>query len=101
MQPEVFRLASPLAFYAQRLGLSGSQLNRLARTATGQTVQALVENRVLEAARRELVFTPTPVNRIAESLGLADPADINRFIRRRTGMTPGAFREAERRRLSP
>lgn len=96
-----FRERRPLSFYAQRLGLSGAQLNRLARTATGRTVQAMVEQRVLEAARRELVFTPTPVNRIAESLGFADPAYFNRFFRKRTGTAPGAFRETERRRLTP
>lgn len=94
-----FREHRPLAFYAQRVGLSGSHLNRLARIATGRTVQALAEQRLLEAARRELVFTPTPVNRIAESLGFTDPAYFNRFFRKRTGVAPGAFRDAERRRL--
>ena len=95
-----FRERRPLDFYAARLGLSGSHLNRLTRSATGGTVQALVEQRVLEAARRELVFTPTPVNRIAESLGFADPAYFNRFFSRRVGTTPGAFRDAERKRLT-
>ena len=64
-------------------------------------MQALVEQRVLEAARRELVFTPTPVNRIAESLGFADPAYFNPFFSTRVGTTPGAFRDAERKRLTP
>lgn len=94
-----FRAGRPVAFYAAALGLSAAQLNRVTRTRTGRSVQELVAARMLEAARRELVFTPTPVNRIAESLGFADPAYFNRFFRKRTGMTPGAFRAAERGRL--
>ena len=95
-----FRERRSVGFYAKQLGLSGSHLNRLARAATGRTVQVLVEHRILEAARRELVFTPTPVSRIGESLGFADPAYFNRFFRRRAGISPGAYREAERQRLA-
>lgn len=95
-----YRESRPVAFYAARLGLSAAHLNRIARGATGLSVQAMVARRVLEAARRDLLFTPTPVNRIAESLGFGDPAYFNRFFRKQTGMTPGAFRDAERKRLS-
>ena len=54
----------------------------------------------MEAARRDLVFTPTPIQAIAYSLGFSDPAYFNRFFRRHAGLTPGAFREAERRKLA-
>lgn len=94
-----FRAARPVSFYAEALGLSTAQLNRVTRAATGRSVHELVALRIVEAARRDLVFTPTPVNRIAESLGFADPAYFNRFFRRQTGMTPGAFRMTERGRL--
>ncbi len=89
----------PLAFYAGRLGLSGAQLNRIARQRTGMTVQSMVEAALLDAARRELVFTPTSVSRIAEALGFHDPAYFNRFFRRHTGMTPGAYRVAQATRV--
>jgi AraC family transcriptional activator of pobA len=94
-----FREARPVSFYAARLGVSTAQLNRITRAETGQSVQGLIAARIVEAARRDLVFTPTPVNRIAESLGFADPAYFNRFFRRQVGVTPGAFREGERARL--
>jgi AraC family transcriptional activator of pobA len=94
-----YRDALPASFYAERLGLSVSQLNRLARSLTGRTLNGLIARRLTDAACRDLVFTPTPVNRIAESLGFADPAYFNRFFRRQTGRTPGEYRRTERRRL--
>jgi AraC family transcriptional activator of pobA len=95
-----FREHRPLSFYANRLGVSVTHLNRLARAATGQSVQGLVSRRIVEAARRDLVFSPSPVQTIAYALGFSDPAYFNRFFRRATGMTPGAYREAERRRAA-
>lgn len=94
-----FREHKPVSFYAQSLGLSGAHLNRLARRETGLSVQGLIAMQILEAARRDLIFTPTPVQSIAYALGFSDPAYFNRFFRRRTGMTPGTFRNAERSKL--
>lgn len=95
-----FREHRPVSFYADALGLSAAHLNRLARAETGASVQALIAGRLLEAARRDLVFTPTPVQGIAYSLGFSDPAYFNRFFRKLAGMTPGRYRERERLRLA-
>jgi len=94
-----FREARPAAFYAERMGVSVSQLNRIARAATGQTLQGLLARRITEAACRDLLFTPTTASSIAESLGFTDSAYFNRFFRRQTGMTPGDYRRTERLRL--
>ena len=94
-----FRERRLVAFYAGRLGLSVSHLNRLSREHLGMSVQARIAGRVLEAARRDLVFTPTPIQKIAFALGFQDPAYFNRFFKKMTGMTPGAFRKAQRRDL--
>ena len=89
-----------MAFYADALGVSAAHLNRLARAETGYSVQGLIARRMTETARRDLVFTPTPVQAIAYSLGFSDPAYFNRFFRRQTGVTPGEFRQVERGRLA-
>jgi AraC family transcriptional activator of pobA len=95
-----FREHRPLAFYAARLGVSATHLNRIARNATGLSVQGLISRRIVEAAGRDLVFSPSPVQTIAYALGFSDPAYFNRFFRRATGMTPGAYRAAERKRAA-
>lgn len=95
-----FREHRPVGFYAGRVGVSVAQLNRIARQEAGVSVSQLIARRLLDVARRDLVFTPTPVQAIAYSLGFQDPAYFNRFFRRQTGATPGAYREAERRRMA-
>lgn len=95
-----FRARRTVSFYAESVGLSATHLNRLTRRATGFSVQALIDLQTMEAARRDLIFTPTPVQSIAYALGFSDPAYFNRFFRRHAGMTPGSFREAERRKLA-
>lgn len=95
-----YRQHRPVTFYAERLGITPTHLNRVARTETGLSVQGLLTQRLVEAAQRDLVFSPTPVNKIAYALGFADPAYFNRFFRRAVGTTPGAFRAAEHRRMA-
>jgi AraC family transcriptional regulator, transcriptional activator of pobA len=95
-----FREQRPVSFYAARLGVSPAHLNRLTRRHFGRSVAAMIAQRVIETARRDLIFTPTPVQSIAYSLGFADPAYFNRFFRRHSGTTPGSFRDAERRRIA-
>ncbi|QZZ35977.1 helix-turn-helix domain-containing protein [Nitratireductor kimnyeongensis] len=95
-----FREHHPIAFYAEKIGVSVAQLNRIARREAGTSVSRLLARRLIDAARRDLVFTPTPVQAIAYSLGFQDPAYFNRFFRRQTGTTPGAYRETQRRRLA-
>lgn len=76
----------PLAFYAERLGISPAHLNRLARLNFGETVRALIDWRLIAAARHELVFSRFPAQWIAFSLGFSDPGYFNRFFRKKTGM---------------
>ena len=94
------RTPKPSEFYANALGISTTHLNRLTRQATGLSLLGLIAMHIIKAARRDLVFTPTPVQAIAYSLGFSDPAYFSRFFRKHTGMSPVAFRAAERRRLT-
>jgi AraC family transcriptional activator of pobA len=91
-----FREHRPVSFYAETLGLSEAHLNRVCRAGTGRSVQALLNARLVETATRDLIFTPSSVQAIAYSLGFSDPAYFNRFFRKQTGRTPGAFRASER-----
>ncbi|WP_235911770.1 helix-turn-helix domain-containing protein [Mesorhizobium xinjiangense] len=91
-----FREHRPVGFYAERLGLSPAHLNRVARAATGHSVQELVNTRLVEEARRDLIFTFLPAQSIAIKLGFSDPAYFSRFFRRHTGATPAAFRRNQR-----
>ena len=94
-----FREHRDATFYAEAIGVSPTHLNRIARAATGCSLQQLVNRRLIEEARRDLVFTFLPAQSIALALGFSDPAYFSRFFRRETGMTPGEYRKVERARL--
>ncbi|WP_026620599.1 AraC family transcriptional regulator, transcriptional activator of pobA (plasmid) [Ensifer sp. WSM1721] len=86
-------------FYANKLGLSETHLNRLVRSVSGLSLQRLIARRQIEIAQQELIFTASTVQMIADGLGFADPAYFNRFFKRETGLTPRAWRLAEQRKM--
>ena len=91
-----FREHRPIAFYAARLGISPTHLNRLCRLHFGESVRAMIDRKFVSAAKRELVFSRHPAQSVAFSLGFSDPAYFNRFFRKNTGMTPGRYRATQR-----
>jgi AraC family transcriptional activator of pobA len=86
----------PLERYARALGLSTQRLNRLARAESGRSALEIVHERLTREACRRLYWIVAPAETIAAELGFEDPAYFNRFFRRRTGLTPRAWRERQR-----
>jgi AraC family transcriptional activator of pobA len=87
-----------LAQYASRLGLSTPRLNRLARAECGRPALELVHERLTREACRRLTYIAAPAASLAGELGFEDPAYFSRFFKRRTGMSPHRWREANRSR---
>ena len=95
-----FREQLSAAAYARYLNLSPTHLNRIVRDETGMTVHDLIMARVIDEARRALVFTPASVQQVADTLGFSDAAYFSRWFRKRTGQTPGDYRRGERLKLA-
>jgi AraC family transcriptional activator of pobA len=91
-----YREHRPAAFYADKLGVSVTHLNRIARAGKGRSMNALLTERLISEAQRNLVFSLLSIQQIAYDLGFSDPAYFIRVFTRVTGETPGAFRERER-----
>ncbi|MBW9113301.1 helix-turn-helix domain-containing protein [Rhizobium cauense] len=94
-----FKSHEPAAFYAKALGVSPTHLNRIARAKTGNGAHELIARKVVDEAKRELVFTFGSVQEIAYRLGFSDPAYFSRFFLKQTGQTPRTWRLAERAKL--
>lgn len=88
----------PIGWYAAALGVGESTLDRAARAVAGTSAFEVVQERLALEARRRLVYIAAPVSRLAYELGFEDPAYFWRFFKRRTGLTPDAFRRAARAR---
>ncbi|MCX5496067.1 AraC family transcriptional regulator [Kaistia dalseonensis] len=79
--------------YADRLGVTRAHLHDACLRATQETPLALVHVRLLEEAQSRLEQTDLSVEQIGYSLGFRDPSYFNRFFKRLSGMTPGAYRQ--------
>jgi len=93
-----FRHERLLAFYAERLAVSETHLNRISRAAFDRSALGLIHHRLMVEAARDLTFTLIPVKQIAFSLGFDDPAYFSRFFTRQMGLSPSQFRAVQARR---
>jgi AraC family transcriptional regulator, transcriptional activator of pobA len=80
--------------YAEELAVTQQTLNRVCRAFVGKGALDIVQERLLLAARRHLIYTEASVEAIAYGIGFQDPAYFSRFFKRMTGMAPGQFRLA-------
>lgn len=78
--------------YANALAVSPTHLSRVLRQATGQPASAMIEERLVREARRNLAYSNLSVSEIAYQLGFSDPAYFSRVFSRATGLSPRAFR---------
>ncbi|WP_085028471.1 helix-turn-helix domain-containing protein [Ensifer aridi] len=94
-----FRSHKPASFYAEELGVSPTHLNRIVRASTGRTAHQLIAGKVIEEAKRQLVFSIANVQEISYRLGFSDPAYFSRYFLKQTGSTPRLWRSKERAKL--
>lgn len=84
----------PLSRYAEALGATEARLNDICRRIADLPSKRLVHDRLMQEAKRLLLFTGHSVNEVCYELGFKDPAYFSRFFSRNAGMTPGEYRLA-------
>jgi AraC-like DNA-binding protein len=82
----------PNRILASLCGYGEDHFVRLFRQHIGQTPAQYVLERRLTLAAERLVFSPDPIERIAEDLGFPDRYYFTRMFRRRMGLPPAAYR---------
>jgi AraC-like DNA-binding protein len=96
-----FRDTRAVAEYAGALGCSVRTLDRTTQALAGCTTSAMIAERVLLEAKRQLAHTDVTLEVLAEQLGFSEATQLSKFFRRGTGETAGAFRRRYRDRPPP
>ncbi|WP_327438021.1 4-hydroxyphenylacetate catabolism regulatory protein HpaA [Pseudomonas donghuensis] len=85
----------PLARYAQGIGVTEARLNEVCRRIADLPSKRLILERLMQEARRLLLYTGSSANEICYSLGFKDPAYFSRFFLRYAQLTPGEYRQRQ------
>jgi AraC family transcriptional activator of pobA len=86
-----FREHQPVDFYAQKLGMTVTQLGRICREEISSSPLAMINEHLVREAQRDLVYSNMSVKQIAHGLGFDDIAYFSRYFRKQTGVTPTQF----------
>jgi AraC family transcriptional activator of pobA len=84
--------------YAEVLGESPINLNRAIKSVTGKTASEIIIDRLILEAKRLLIYSDLNNKEVAYKLNYEDPSYFARIFRRKTGLTPSAFRTQTRER---
>jgi len=87
-----YSVASPVEEMTRRSGLAPRTFKRRFMKATGVSPISYVQHLRIEAAKRKLEQTESPVDEIGWNVGYEDPAFFRRLFKRIAGITPGAYR---------
>lgn len=88
--------AISLADVAREVFYSPAHLTTTIRRLTGRTVGNWIIWRRIAEARHLLIHTDYTIAQIAEKVGYTDPSHFVRLFRREAGVSPGAWRDANR-----
>ncbi|MBA4503238.1 4-hydroxyphenylacetate catabolism regulatory protein HpaA [Marinobacterium marinum] len=82
--------------YTNRLGISESRLHQICQRVSNRSPKKLIHDRLIQEAKRLLVFSELSSSDVCYRLGFSDPAYFSRFFKRHTDMTAQQFRQAHK-----
>lgn len=80
-------------FLAEKLNISPRYLSDMLRSTTGQNAQQHIHNKLIEKAKEYLTSTNLSVSEIAYQLGFEHSQSFNKLFRKKTNLTPIAFKQ--------
>ncbi|MFQ5621974.1 MAG: AraC family transcriptional regulator [Paracoccaceae bacterium] len=96
LMEERYRTQDTVNDYATNLAVTPTHLTRICRQTTGKPASTLIQERVLQEARKSLTETDRRVSEIAAQLGYSNPAYFSRQFTERVGKSPTEYRRLMR-----
>lgn len=90
-----YRTMHTVKEYAAHLNVSTKTLTNCVYESSHSTPLALINDRILLEAKRQLLHSSLKIKEIAFGLGFEDPSYFVKFFKRQTGFLPAEFREQE------
>ncbi|WP_316768163.1 helix-turn-helix domain-containing protein [Pedobacter frigiditerrae] len=81
-------------YLAEQLNVSPRYLSDLLRMLTGQNAQQHIHGKLIEKAKEYLTATSLTVSEIAYQLGFEHPQSFNKLFKKKTNLTPIAYKQS-------
>ncbi|WP_346985153.1 helix-turn-helix transcriptional regulator [Chryseobacterium sp. POE27] len=81
-------------YFAGALNISAKYLSSLLKQLTGQTMQQIIHEKLIEKAKEKLSTTQMSVSEIAYQLGFEHPQSFNKLFKSKTKQSPLDFRQS-------
>jgi AraC family transcriptional regulator, transcriptional activator of pobA len=88
-----------LGFYTSTFNISESQLNDICNRHFNCGLKKILQNRLMQEARKLLLFSEMSVSEIAYKLNFEDNSYFSKVFKNKTGLTPRKFRDIHKRLL--
>jgi AraC family transcriptional regulator, transcriptional activator of pobA len=92
-----FREIHEVQQYATRMEVTPDYLGKIIKKYLGTSCQDYILEKLLLEAKRLLIFTNLSNKEIAYHIHIEDPSYFGRIFKRKTGLTPNAYREQVRK----
>lgn len=89
---EHYREHWPISRYAQQLGITHTQLNRVCNELLHKPALEIINARITTEAERDLLYSSLAIKEIAFTLGFQDESYFTRFFKKQKGKSPSEFR---------
>lgn len=79
-------------YIADKICLSANYFGDLIKKETGKTAQELIQKRLLDRAKEQIIASDQTISQIAYELGFQYPQHLSRFFKKHVGCTPNEYR---------
>lgn len=84
-----------VAFYAEQLNVSPRYLAQITRRIAARSPKAIIDERITAEINTLLATSTMPLKEIARQLGFSSQAQLSRYYKKQTGLSPTAYKAGD------